>query len=284
MSVFVTGASGFLGRAVVDELLVSGYEVCALSRNTSAVNDAAFKHDIDITCVEEMAKLPWDKCEAVIHLAAAGVKNSSRTMHDCIWVNVVGTQMLLNTVSLYAPEIPVYHARTYYEDFIGSLPALQNNSYVTTKAAAWRLAKEWASVNPSRNIAAFRVFQVYGPGDDIKNVLTYAAAQLAANRKIEIGSGKSEKDWIFVKDAASAIVHLLKVSGKGVSEFDIGTGSLRSVKNVVEKLTHLKGFSADSISFDPSKDRPDTEIKMCAKLLPPGWSPVFSLDTGLMAL
>ncbi len=91
-TILVTGASGFLGRHVVERLRQRGDNVVVLSR------DGALKNQTSDTfrCIKGnladgtgVGEIPWEAVDQVIHLAAAGVKASNRTWSDALGMNVV---------------------------------------------------------------------------------------------------------------------------------------------------------------------------------------------------
>lgn len=284
MSVFVTGATGFLGRAVVRELVRSGQSVLALARQPALLEDGISGAKIDLATGTGLADLPWEECDGILHLAAAGVKQASRRLDEAIAVNVVGTQRLLDVVFGQQRSFPFVFARTYYEDFLEKVPTLRENPYIVTKAAGTTLVRAWAGRHPGRPIAAARVFQVYGPGDDPRNLLPYVAQSLRSSEPVQLGSGRAEKDWIHVDDAAKGICAVLSSISPGWSEWDIGTGELTSVRHMIETLVRTAGAPTDILRFDPAKDRPDVEIKACASRLPSGWKPSTTAHQGLLDL
>jgi len=283
VSIFVTGTSGFLGRAVARHLTEHGRPIRALGRSRNELPASAAFSFLDLKTGEGAAEIPWAECTGLIHLAAAGVKQANRNMADAVAVNVVGTQRILDGLEMVEPSLPIIFAGTYYEDYLGRVPAFRENVYVVTKAAGRDLVRLWAARRPERRIGMATVFQVFGPGDDPRNVLPYVVQGLRTGQRIQLGSGRAEKDWIHVEDAAAGICTLLTVLPQGASEWDIGMGSLYSVRAVVERLAHLAG-AEELLEFDPSRDRPDNEIRALATRLPSSWRPRFTLEEGLQRL
>jgi nucleoside-diphosphate-sugar epimerase len=96
MRVFVTGANGFLGSAVVDRLVATGDDVVALVRTPSSAPDH-WAASAAITVVQGDLRAPraWSSalagCDAVVHLAAA----KAGDFHEQFALTVVGTENLL---------------------------------------------------------------------------------------------------------------------------------------------------------------------------------------------
>ncbi|HEY5874095.1 MAG TPA: NAD(P)-dependent oxidoreductase, partial [Ilumatobacteraceae bacterium] len=94
MKLFVTGAGGFVGRAVVDEARSRGHDVVAMVRSTKGVETAGVA-----TVVGDLRQDgPWvaamAACDAVIHLAA-----STGDFFDQMASTVLGTERLLAAMS-----------------------------------------------------------------------------------------------------------------------------------------------------------------------------------------
>jgi UDP-glucose 4-epimerase len=284
MSIFVTGATGFVGRAVVRELVRTGRPVLALVRQPALLEEGISGAAVDLATGTGLADLPWEDCDGILHLAAAGVKQASRRLDEAIAVNVLGTQRLLDVISRQQQPFPLVFARTYYEDFLEQLPLLRENPYVVTKAAGTSLVRAWAGRHPEWPVAAARVFQVYGPGDDPNNLLPYVVQSLRSGQQINMGSGRAVKDWIHVDDAAAAICAISACLGPGWSEWDVGSRESVSVRQVVETLVRISGSRLDQLNCDATRDRPDADVRCCATKLPPQWRPRISLAQGLLGL
>ena len=193
--------------------------------------------------------------------------------------NVVGMQRLLSTIERHAPSASVVVASTFYEAAVGDVPQLQQNPYIVTKAAGSELVRHWAAVYRGRIVLA-RIFQVYGADDAAENVLNCAERSLRENLPRAFGSGTSRRDWIHVSDAVAALQHSLG-GAQGLHEFDVGTGALHSVREMIERLAHLMGRSTAQLTFDAALDRGDTTLALRAERPPPGWRPAVSVDEGL---
>jgi len=280
MRIAVTGASGFLGRAFVRAASMAGHEVYGLGRTSGGLKNSFY---LDLTGPAGWNQVPWGNFEAVVHLAAAGVKSDSRAWPECISVNVVGVQRLLSAIEVAGSTPHVWLAQTFYEREAERFTALLENPYIVTKRAGNELARDWAA-KTGRKLTLGQIFQVYGPGDSSRNVLCYAAGKLIRGESAQFGSGQGLRDWIFLDDAAGAILASLWSSESGVSEVDIGTGVLTSIRAVVEQLADTAGAPRHLLTFDPANDRGDTYVSARAKHLPANWAPETDLAKGLRAM
>ena len=286
MSVFVTGASGFVGRHLLSRLLDEGHNVIAYDLKPPVSPNYSGRHTHiitgDLSSGEGLEQIVWEEVDAVVHLAAAGVKASQRNWSECVSVNIVGTEQLLHAMSQVSPTPLLVYPRTFYEDYLNEISGLEKNPYIVTKTAATKIVELWASDNKNANVVFGSIFQAYGAGDDPGNILTYTTNCLKNGVAAELGCGNTLRDWIYIDDLVDAFTRALKINGNKIQYFDFGTGQLTSIKQVVVKLAGLMGCSNDLLSFDSKRNRDDTELISYAKKFLPGWKPQVSLEEGII--
>ena len=284
-TVLLTGARGFLGRAVTLEFRRRNWDVIALQRAPwpdsppgVVVITADLRHPL------AAGLLPWGQVDAVVHLAAAGVKAADRDWFGGLGSNVLGTAHLLEAIATHTrSRHPVLLARTFYEDALSDHGALRQNPYIATKWAAGEGAQSISRLTglPLRHA---RIFQVYGPGDSPGAVLNYVAGRLKAGVPAELGSGCSPRDWIHVSDAAACLVEIALAGAAPGAVFDVGTGELKTLREMAERLAALGGARSGLLNFDASRDRGDDRLACAARKLPPHWQPRTSAMAGLQSL
>ena len=210
MIVTVTGASGYLGRAVAAELVAAGHEVRTLQRRASGVDGVS---DVlgSITDPQALTRV-LDGAEGVIHLAAkvslAGDPAEFRA------VNVVGTRMLLDEseragvsrfVNVSSPSVA--HAGNALEG-VGAEPASPADArgeYARTKAEAELLALGRDSA--AMRVVVIRPHLVWGPGDPqlVGRILDRARR----GRLPLLDGGRALIDSTYIDNAASGLVAAL---------------------------------------------------------------------------
>jgi len=284
MNVLITGGSGFIGRHVEKMLLEEGHRVIAFSR--SNVHDLTDKKNFqwiagNLSTGEGLQKIPWETIECVIHLAAAGVKACKRNWAECIQVNIVGTERLLNVIKKRATQYPkVFIAKTFYEGAILSNPAFRSNPYVATKEASSKLTELWSEDYQGDTIFG-TIYHTFGPDDDALSVLSYAARQFKNNKPAVFSSASALGDWLYISDVVTGILAAIKKSNRGISHWDIGSGNLIAVRDLIEQLQQISGRNGINAIFDASLDQPDIALHTAAKNLPPGFQPKFTMRQGL---
>ena len=220
MRIFLTGATGFIGRYVLKHLEKEGYNILLLTR-TSKENIFSIvktkKVDIvsgnlsDINKWED--KLKQFKPEATIHLAWEGipdygVKTSIKNLK-------YGLNLFEELADLGCKKIICTGSCWEYGQNQGKisedLPVKSSNAFTTAKNALHLLGREIAKENNMQFIWT-RLFYVYGPGQRGNSLIPYIIKCLEEGKEIRIKTPSARNDFIYVEDVAKAIVAILKLS------------------------------------------------------------------------
>lgn len=243
MIVAVTGASGYLGRAVAAELVASGHDVRALQRRPSRVDGVT---DVlgSITDAAAIARVV-EGAEGVVHLAAkvslAGDPAEFRA------VNVEGTRALLDAaeragasrfVQVSSPSVA--HAGAALAG-VGAEPASPTDArgeYARTKAEAELIALGRDS--DAMRVVAVRPHLVWGPGDTqlVGRILDRARR----GRLPLLDGGRALIDSTYVDNAATGIVAALhRVDTARGRAFVITNGEPRPVGELLAGICLASG-------------------------------------------
>ncbi len=149
------------------------------------------------------------------------------------------------------------------------------NSYIFSKWMAEENTKCYPEV-PTINV---RLANIYGPTRLIRPDLVPTLIQNALSpNEVEVWSIKPERDFLYTRDAAEAIVSLLDTDYVG--PLNMGSGTMSSVGKIVEIVEDLSGKKVNVLDIPvsgPMKFRYD--ISLLKKLT--GWQPRHSLEEGL---
>ena len=285
MKILITGIAGFLGQHLARQLMQGGHEVIGFDLSEPMKAQGAEVICGNLVSQAGFNQVPWDELDAIYHLASAGVKPSSRKWSQCVDVNISGTLNLISNIRRKCVQNPTFiYTHSFYEDLIIENPVLKENPYILTKSAATKIVEFFASVYEGA-VIDFRLFQVYGPGDGPETVLPYVCTRLSSRKTAELGSGIGLRDWVYVDDVISGLLLALdRPAASGISQYDLGSGVLTSIRNVVEMVSRSFGVGDDLLVFDEARDRADVGLAEVAHRSLPGWICQTSLASGIKRL
>jgi UDP-glucose 4-epimerase len=166
MQILVTGASGFIGRHVVNEFLAAGHQVTTLHRGAPLA--AADVRHIQASVLADAAREAAARTEAVVHLAGRGdVQASYREPLAYARLNASGTLNILEGARAAGAHVILASTQRIYqptEHVIGEdAPIAPTDPYAYTKLAAEQWCRMYAE-QLATPTTVVRLFSVYGPG------------------------------------------------------------------------------------------------------------------------
>ncbi len=193
MNVFVTGASGFIGRRLLEHLIGEGHSVVAAVRRPCPDLDPDLVRVVEVRLDDrDTLARAMSGCDAVVHLAVATGTTSARVAYD---VNVVGTEHLLEAARQAGIR------RFVFTSTISATRGRMGPYGSTKKVAEQRVASSglaWCTLRPSL---------VYGGREGLVANLTAYLRGLPAIPVM--GDGTIELDPIHVDDVCAAILQAL---------------------------------------------------------------------------
>ena len=234
MRVLLTGATGFVGRALAPRLAASGHEVVAVVRGASAL-PAPVRWDLGRGAAPR--DLP-SRVEAVVHAAQSrNYRAFPQDGPELFAVNVAGTAALLDyAVRAGASRFCLLSTGSVYEPFRSGLDEearLAPTSMLgASKLAAEVVARPYAALFA---LSILRVFTPYGPGqtgrlipDLINRVRTGQAVDLSSD-----GQGVRLAP-IFVDDLCAVVV--AAVEGAWNATLNVASPRAASLREVAELI------------------------------------------------
>lgn len=302
--VLVTGAGGFIGSHLVEELVRQGAEVVAFVRYTSQGGDGLLstvarevqeqvriiRGDVrDAEAVEEAVR----GREYVFHLAAlVGVPYSFLHPNEVIAVNTLGTLNLLNAARTHEVQrvivtstSEVYGTACHVP--MGETHPLQAQSpYAASKIAADAIAVSFHRAY-RLPVGIIRPFNTYGPRQSARAVIPTIITQALNGREVRLGNLDATRDFTYVGDTVGGFLAVAGAPPEALGQpINVGSGTEISIRDLATKILALTGSKA-TITVDPERLRPPAgEVeRLCADtsraraLL--GWAPRVAIDEGL---
>jgi NAD+-dependent farnesol dehydrogenase len=235
MRVLVTGATGYLGRAVTGALAAHGHTAVAFARRatSSGLPCATVDGDIrDGTTVHRAAA----GCDAIIHMAAL-VTVWSRRAADFDEINVGGLRTVLRVVAALGVPRVLYTSSFLALPPTGADAPYSWNDYQRTKVAADRVAA--AAVSQGAPIVRLYPGVVYGPGPMTEgNLIGRMIAEHLAGRLPGLIGASRRWSYAFIDDVAEGYVAALERGRVGESYRLCGENApQRRVFEIVRDLT-----------------------------------------------
>lgn len=277
--VLVTGATGFIGRALTRALLAEGAQVMALVREKAGrrlgegIVEGAEAVEVDLRYAAGVKRaVEAAQPTLAVHLAAVGVTDPFLPIGEALRGNLDATINLLKAVS---GRCRVVVARTPGE--IDSI-----NTYAAAKASAWQFCRMFQRTQ-DWPITAVMPFQVYGPGQPAKTIIGAAVSAAKAGEDFPTTPGEQMRDWIYIDDVVAGIIAASRADGVDGETVELGTGVGTPVRGVVEKVFALAGQGRPLIGALPQRpgETPSqiADADQAEQLT--GWRARVSLDEGL---
>jgi len=302
--VLVTGAGGFIGSHLVEELVRRGAKVRAMlhydsrpQRGNLELADPALVGGMNILAGDvadpHFVLRAVEGCNAVFHLAALiGIPYSYVAPSAYVQTNIVGTLNVLEACRLHRTPRLVHtstsecYGTARYTPIDEEHPLQGQSPYSASKIAADKLAESFF-LSFQTPVAVLRPFNTYGPRQSARAVLPTILAQLLAGRdELRLGDATPVRDLNFVDDTVSAFLALAESDASLGQVVNAGTGRGVTIGQLAELAMQITGRQVP-IRTDDRRQRPArSEVwKLLAsnekaKQLT-GWTPKVTLEAGI---
>ena len=302
--ILVTGADGFIGSHLTEELIKEGCKVKAFVYYNS-FNSWGWLDTFPKETLEQIEVFAGDirdpngvrkaveGVDIVFHLAALiAIPFSYHSPDSYIDTNIKGTLNVIQAARDFEVEkilitstSEVYGTAQYIP--IDEKHIRQPQSpYSASKIGADSIADSFYR-SFGLPVTIVRPFNTYGPRQSARAIIPTIINQLLnGKKKIKLGSLHPTRDLLFVKDTAAGFVAIAKSGKVAGEEINIATGNEVSVedlaKKIIDKLNPAATIICDEERVRPEKSEVERLLGSNEKIKSlTGWEPSYSLDDGL---
>jgi len=303
-NVVITGAGGFIGSHLTEELVRRGANVKAFvhynSRNYWGLLELLEKDVLDEVDVVAgditdpfFVKTATKDADIVFNLAALiGIPYSYIAPESYVNVNIKGTLNVLQAGLDNGVEKIVHTStsETYgtadYVPIDEAHPMKGQSPYSASKIGADKMAESYYR-SFDLPVATIRPFNTFGPRQSARAIIPTIISQALTKDEVHVGSLSPVRDLTFVKDTVNGFLEI-GTSEKSIGEvINIGTGSGVTIGELLQKILRIIGKENIRVVEDADRVRPDKSEVMelicdnskAKQLL--DWSPQYTLDEGL---
>ncbi|MCF2556673.1 MAG: NAD-dependent 4,6-dehydratase LegB [Bacteroidales bacterium] len=303
-TVLVTGADGFIGSHLTEELVKKGEKVKAFcyynSFGTWGWIDTLpkeIKNEIEVFMGDirdpNGVRTAMKGMDVVYHLAALiAIPFSYHSPDSYVDTNIKGTLNVLNAARdlevkrLLVTSTSEVYGTAQYVPIDEKHPFQGQSPYSATKIGADRLAESfWRSFNLPVTIV--RPFNTYGPRQSGRAVIPTIITQLLAGQtEIKLGSLTPTRDFNYVKDTAAGFMAIADCPEAIGQELNIATGVEHSIgdlaKELIAQINPEARIVCDEERLRPEKSEVNRLLGDSTKLRQlTGWAPKYTFAQGL---
>lgn len=244
LKVLMTGGTGFLGSRLLPLLLSQGYDLTVLKRSFSSVARLGRVADCVTTVNIDEIRLERVFEERSFDLILHCATNYGRRVLDPIQVLEANLILPVRLIELGAEH--------------GIRCFVNTDTIIDKRISQYSLSKsqfkEWLALYSERiccvNVA---LEHFYGPGDDDSKFLSSIIKKLISNAPgIDLTPGEQKRDFIYIDDVLEAFLAIVlrhRTDDRGYHCYEVGSGELASIREVVELAARILGNDTTQLRF-----------------------------------
>lgn len=248
----VTGASGFIGKQLINELLSRNVKIVAIDIRF----DDVLLQNKEITCINCKDKKPFDlqkeleilNADTFFHLAWAGTSGPMRADYSVQLDNVklaCDYVVLASKIGckrfVYASSINEMETYEYLQS--DDINPSGGYIYGTGKLAAHLMGETVAKLNGIDFIPVI-ITNIYGAGEKSARLVNTSIRQLLNGEHCSFTEGKQTYDFIYITDAIASIVEVAE-KGKPFNRYYIGSGTPKPLRDFLLEMKDVVAPGAE---------------------------------------
>lgn len=297
-NVLVTGGAGFIGSALVRELLKEEAKIIVYDNflygdrsNLMEIEENIQIVNGDILSWKIYHVIKEHKVKYVFHLAAEPyIPRCYDNPEKFFDVNVKGTMNVLMACKTLDVERIIHfsssevYGTAQYTPMNEKHPTLPLSTYAVSKLAADRLCFVFNREH-SIPVIIVRPFNSYGPRETQPYVIPEIIAQLSKTNVVKLGNIKAKRDFTYVEDTAKGAIAIMKSEIPSGEVVNLGSNKAYSIEELAQLIGKLMGYKNVEIKIESSRLRPlDVNLLQCdysKTQKETGWEPKVDIEEGL---
>ena len=304
MNVVVTGATSFLGRALVDRLLKEKHQVFAVvrpgSRNVESLGlkrPGLIRIERNLEDLHELVQVIHEPCQSFYHFGWDGSGSENRMKREVQQKNVEDSLKALEGARrlgcrrfLFSGSQAEYgiHKEAMTEGSECRPVSEYGRAKLDFLERARSMTESWRKTGISEmEYIHSRIFSIYGPGDHPWSLVESCLKAFGAGEYISLGECTQIWNFLYLDDCIRALILLMeqeKGSVSGVYNVAAPEGENRPLEDYIRTMYEVLG-SHGSYSFGrrkPNAEGPANLIPDIKKLeKTTGWQPFVSFQEGI---
>jgi dTDP-glucose 4,6-dehydratase len=300
--VLITGAGGFIGSHLVEELVRRGAKVRAFVRYKSDgswgwLDTLPCKDEIEVIagdiCDIESVKKAVTGCNKVFHLSALiSIPYSYEAPRSYVKTNMEGTLNMLQASLDTGVERFIHTSTSEVYGTPETVPITETHPlkgqspYSASKIGADKIAESYY-YSFNLPVTILRPFNTYGPRQTTRAVLPTILTQLlSGSKEIRLGSLTPRRDMTYVSDTVDGFIKAASSKEALGQTVQLGTGRDISIGEMATMAMSLLGFKVDIVTEEkrvrPSKSEVQrllSKPEKAKRLM--GWEPYVNLEEGI---
>ncbi len=284
VKVLVTGARGFIGSHLCRRLCEAGSIVHATSRSKMAVGvDGPRWWQGDLADVQTARSLIAEiKPEVIFHLSGAVGASPNIDLVLPTFLSLLTSTVNVLTLGTESGCRRVVLVASLTEPERGESEPTPGSPYAAAKWASGAYGRMFHRLYDTPCVTV-RPFMVYGPGQNPEKLIPAVTNSFLRGEAARLSSGQWKADWVYIDDIVEGFLQAAITPKIEEATIDLGSGTLVSVREVVERLCAVIGGKGKPL-FGALPDRPFEQVRVAdtvATYSRIGWKAVTPLESGL---
>ncbi len=300
-SYLVTGATGFIGRRLIERLVREELSVhCLLTHERSQASrlpaiSGALPVEVDMSDRRSLhLTMKTIKPHVVINLAAQGVQPAERDGYSLLAGNAGILAQLLQSLEEFSPR-RVLHMGSWSEYGDPGDAGLVTEDHPLDPLSLYGASKAAATIFGNAlarqmgiPLIVLRLFNVFGVGEGQRRLVPYLIKHLSRDEPAELTPGDQTRDFVYVDDVVEAILVAATSEHLLPNVYNVCSGRAVDVRFVAETAADIMGKPRELLQFGARAARPDEPQWMVGDntrfTSATHWRPQISLEEGILRM